>query len=119
MTLHTGTKCSMDGTTSLGSRRGDTCYAWENFNQGCGVAAHTSQSYGVDFNRGGGGAYAMEWTSQHIAVWFWPRGSIPDNALSNDPDPAQWGEATAFFRGDCDIDANFRDHRIVCAPESL
>lgn len=103
----------MKGGTQFGRELSTECFALVNGNQGCGVSHHSSDSYGVGFNRGGGGVYAMEWTSDHIAVWFWPRSAIPENVLGFDPNPSTWGEPVAWFRGPCDIDANFQQHRIV------
>ena len=39
-------------------------------------------SYGTSFNRGGGGVYAMEWTEEHLKIWFFPRHSIPRSISS-------------------------------------
>ena len=108
----------MKGGTQFGRELSTECFALVNGNQGCGVSHHSSDSYGVGFNRGGGGVYAMEWTSDHIAVWFWPRSAIPENVLGFDPNPSTWGEPVAWFRGPCDIDANFQQHRIVRCPLS-
>ena len=113
MTLHTADGCFLDGGTQLGSTASVNCFAYANGNEGCGVGDHRPQSYGSIFNQGGGGVYAMEWTSQHIQIWFWPRNEIPDNALSNNPDPGQWGEPAARFQGGCDIDSHFAQHQIV------
>ena len=59
----------------------------------------------------------MEWTSDHINTWFWPRGSEPSD-LSDSPDPAEWGTPTASFNGGekaatCEIDSHFRDQSII------
>ena len=59
--------------------------------------------------------YAMQWDSVHIRVWFWPRSSIPSDALTTSPSPVGWGTPVADFRGSCDIDQNFQSHQIVSA----
>lgn len=87
---------------------------------GCTQAAGGETSYGDGFNANGGGVYALDWTSDHINVWFWPRGSQPSD-LSESPDPAGWGKPTASFvgRGEfdsavtCEIDSHFRNQAIV------
>ncbi|KAI9781699.1 MAG: hypothetical protein M1816_002223 [Peltula sp. TS41687] len=110
MTLHTAAGCTMDGGTRLGSTISKICYG----NMGCGVWDHNTQSYGTIFNRGGGGVYAMEWTSQRIAVWFWPRDRVPWDVQSPQPDPSRWSDPVAQFRGNgCAIDSYFRDHQII------
>ncbi len=115
MTLHTGNGCSINGATSLSSPLDTNCDVKANNNKGCGTEHESTKSYGAGFNQARGGVYAMEWTSDHIAIWFWPRRRIPANALSDNPDPATWGEPSARFRagGDCDLDRHFREHRIV------
>ncbi|KAI9676571.1 MAG: hypothetical protein M1817_000730 [Caeruleum heppii] len=112
-TLHTNTWCEMDGGTSASTPLSNTCYAYTNGNTGCGVQDKSPQSYGVGFNQNGGGVYAMEWASHRIAIWFFPRHAIPGNALSENPDPATWGPPMADFKGNCNIDENFRDHQMI------
>jgi hypothetical protein len=60
----------------------------------------------------------MQWTSDFIKVWFFPRTSIPADITVADedtsPDPALWGTPTASFSGPgCDIDAHFKNHNII------
>ncbi|KAI9798998.1 MAG: hypothetical protein M1833_004351 [Piccolia ochrophora] len=113
MTLHTNSGCWMSGGAQSGTQLGTDCNAWANGNAGCGVSNPSPHSYGSGFNEVGGGVYAMEWTSQHIAIWFWPRYAIPGDALSSNPNPASWGTPVAKFQGPCNIDANFHQHQIV------
>jgi hypothetical protein len=73
-------------------------------------------SYGTPMNANGGGVYAMEWTSDYINVYFFPRDAIPDDITNENPDPSGWGTPTANFEsqyGDCDIDAHFPAQTIV------
>ncbi|KAH7095121.1 concanavalin A-like lectin/glucanase domain-containing protein [Paraphoma chrysanthemicola] len=73
-------------------------------------------SYGTEFNKAGGGIYAMEWTTTSISVWFFPRTSplYTSTANSTTPDPKQWGTPLAHFAGSgCDLAARFRDLRII------
>ena len=49
------------------------CDAAANENEGCGVKAPATNSYGPSFNSAGGGWYAMERTDSFIKVWFWNR----------------------------------------------
>ena len=62
-----------------------------------------------------GGVYALEWTSEHIAVWFFPRCGLPDDLRLGIPNPQAWGQPMALFRGSpgCQVDSFFFDHNIV------
>jgi len=56
----------------------------------------------------------MEWTSEAIKVWFFPRGSIPSDIKNGNPDPSGWPLPFSVFDGpNCDIDDNFQQHSIV------
>lgn len=82
---------------------------------GCSVIGEDG-SYGTSFNDNGGGVYAMEWTSDLINIYFFPRDAIPADITSGNPDPSGWGLPTANFEsqyGNCDIDANFPAQTIV------
>ncbi|KMU90939.1 mixed-linked glucanase [Coccidioides immitis H538.4] len=82
-------------------------------NQGCLFTSSQGNSYGTNFNNRNGGVYAMEWTSDEITVWFFPRGNIPDDVNSQNPDPSKWGKPSARFSGDCDLDRFVQDQRII------
>lgn len=85
-----------------------------NGNNGCGTTTTDTQNYGSGFNAIGGGVYALDWTSSHISVYFFPRNSIPEDISSGNPDPSSWGTPTTTFGGSgCDIDSHFKDHNIV------
>ncbi|PSN62650.1 hypothetical protein BS50DRAFT_603323 [Corynespora cassiicola Philippines] len=75
-------------------------------------------SYGASFNAAGGGVYAMEWTSDYIAVWFIPRTAPTFSSLFGDPaaapDPSAWGTPIAKFSGKgCDFEKKFRDLKVI------
>lgn len=103
-TMHTSAGCSFSqGNCNAG-----------NGNTGCGMNTTDNQSYGAGFNAIGGGVYAVEWTSEAISIWFFPRTSVPADITSGSPDPTTWGNATGLFTGSgCDIDQHFKDHQIV------
>lgn len=113
MTLHTAPGCTVENSGSLLSTILDTndCGA-DGGGPGCAQSAASLQMFGDGFNLIEGGVYAMEWTSDHIAVWFFPRHLIPDDITSGKPDPSTWGQPTAKFSG-CDIDSYFKNHNIV------
>ncbi|KAI9847413.1 MAG: hypothetical protein M1837_002602 [Sclerophora amabilis] len=111
-TLHSAPGCSMSGGTQTGEEISTICDAAVNGNAGCSVADSSSTSYG-DFNDGEGGVFAVEWTSEHINLWFFPRSNIPGDALGSNPDPLAWGTPVANFQGPCDIDSKFKEHQII------
>jgi len=115
VTLHTSSGCTMQSTGALLSSKlenGD-CGA-ESGHIGCGTSTTNTAGYGTGFNAIGGGVYAMEWTSQAIKVYFFPRTSIPSDITSGTPNPASWTQPVAVFSGNgCNIDQHFQNHNIV------
>jgi len=115
ISLHTSSGCTMDGSGSLStsSLASGDCHAG-NGNTGCGFSTGDSSGYGNGFDAVGGGVYAMEWTSQSIKVFFFPRSSIPADITSGTPNVAGWGTPVASFSGSgCDIDSHFSNNNIV------
>ncbi|EXJ65059.1 hypothetical protein A1O7_01399 [Cladophialophora yegresii CBS 114405] len=116
---HTGGSCmiaqsplEMTGTSNGNDCRYDVATGANA--QGCGAFSKSSVSYGAGFNSNKGGVYAMEWKSDAIKIWFFPRGSIPSDITSGNPDPSGWGLPDSIFNGPgCDIDANFADNRFI------
>ncbi|KIX96061.1 uncharacterized protein Z520_08316 [Fonsecaea multimorphosa CBS 102226] len=108
---------SQSPSEMTGTTNGDNCTYDVNTGanaQGCGAFDPDSDSYGSGFNSIKGGVYAMEWTSEAIKIWFFPRSSIPSDISSGSPDPSGWGLPASIFDGPgCDIDSNFADNRIV------
>ncbi|CAD0025199.1 unnamed protein product [Aureobasidium pullulans] len=66
-------------------------------------------------NANGGGVYAMQWTSEFMKVWFFPRNGIPASITSGSPSPAlDFGTPVGNFDGgSCDIDSHFINHRMI------
>ncbi|KAK5011729.1 glycoside hydrolase family 16 protein [Cryomyces antarcticus] len=117
MTLHTSDGCNMDRKRKeTGTVLTKNCWNGTDSNAGCGVQG-PQDTYGAALNSNGGGIYAMEWRSDGIRVWFFPRTSIPtDLVSSNDasPDPSSWGTALADFPStDCDISSHFKNQSII------
>ncbi|KAF8458782.1 concanavalin A-like lectin/glucanase domain-containing protein [Kalaharituber pfeilii] len=111
MALHT----DMDGHVLT-----TDCYAYmeeQTSNQGCSISVCPPRpppnSYGDGFNAGGGGFYALEWTSDFIKIWFLPRDSAPEDIYGSTPEPANWGRPAAQFSGPCDINKHFRWNHII------
>ncbi|KAJ5161968.1 hypothetical protein N7492_007360 [Penicillium capsulatum] len=116
MTLHTTKNCKMDvKRKQSGSTQQKDCLYTANANAGCGVEGPKS-SYGEDFNKNGGGVYAMELRDAGIRMWMFPRDKIPSDISSNSssPDPSKWGEAASDFPSThCNIGSHFRNQSIV------
>lgn len=114
VTLHTGPGCSVSNTGSFsGKMTSTTCASSGTDNTGCQIASSDTSTYGSGFNAGKGGVYAMEWTGDGISVYFFPRSSIPSDALGDAPNPSGWGTPMAHFSGDCDFATAFTDQQIV------
>lgn len=115
MTLHSSSGCSIQnsGSGTLVTSNCDVNAPNQATNAGCQIAASSSAaSYGTGFNSAGGGVYATEWTSQGISIYFFPRGSVPSDIASGNPDPSSWGKPAASFGG-CNFDSYFKEQQIV------
>ncbi|GJN68731.1 hypothetical protein PLIIFM63780_001083 [Purpureocillium lilacinum] len=116
VTLHTSPGCVMSNTGSLASTllESGNCGSGS-ASGGCQQRTSDNQNYGDGFNDIKGGVYATEWTSDHIAVWFFPRGRIPQDITSGNPKPHTWNHPLARFSGGlgCDIDSHFTNNNIV------
>lgn len=119
-TIHTNPGCQL--TTGSASQLGITgaivggtnCAAAQTGNQGCGVRSSSRVSFGAAFNNNGGGVYAMSWTSDGIAVYFFERDSIPDDITNGAPVPDNWGQPMALWPADaCDPFKYFHDHSVI------
>jgi hypothetical protein len=114
ITLHTSPGCVMtnEGSAAGTVLKDGNCNANTAFT---GCSQSTQAPFGDSFNDIGGGVYAMEWTSDHIAVWFFPRSNIPADITSGNPNVASWGSPTARFVGGsgCNISKYFKANNIV------
>ncbi|GAA5861811.1 hypothetical protein JCM3774_001310 [Rhodotorula dairenensis] len=82
-------------------------------NAGCSYSAGKN-SYGKEFNAGGGGVMATLFTEEEISVWFFPRDQIPDNISQGAPDVSTWGKPTATWKSStCDIARLFDAQRLI------
>lgn len=115
---HTADGCFLDPADEnlfSGERRNIDC-AVGTQNIGCGfnpLASDTS-SYGDAFNAANGGVYAMEWDSDYIRLWHFPRGAIPADIEAKKPDPKKWGLPQALLGGSkCDVDTFYSNMNIV------
>jgi hypothetical protein len=118
MTLHTAPGCQIgsDTTQFSGSVTTGNCdvNAKDQLkNAGCSIQHPSTKSYGAGLNQNGGGVYATQWNSDAISVFFFPRGSIPEDVLGDSPNPSTWGKPAAKFAGACDIDKMFAEQKII------
>ncbi|KIW83989.1 hypothetical protein Z517_03235 [Fonsecaea pedrosoi CBS 271.37] len=114
-TLHTSPNCTIagDSRTMTGQLSNNNCAYYPGYNVGCGIRDNRPASYGTGFNAIGGGVYAMQWTSDFVSVWFFPRGSIPSDITSKTPNPSSWGLPAAKMQGSCVFDQHFQAHKII------
>jgi hypothetical protein len=118
ISAHTAEGCSQDPwevSQSTGLQRNTDCFVGDQ-NIGCGFEPPSSDvsSYGDSFNAVNGGVYAMDWDSERIRVWHFPRGRIPSDIKAKRPNPSNWGLPQAAFGGrSCDVDSYFKDMSIV------
>ena len=70
---------------------------WQN--QGCSQRG-LAGTVGASFNQGGGGTYAAEWDplAGHMRVWFFPKGSEPEDVKDHAPNPELWGQPDFYFQ---------------------
>ncbi|KAM5348212.1 hypothetical protein ACJ41O_008036 [Fusarium nematophilum] len=118
MSGHTAEGCRLDPANEglfSGERRNLDCFVgWENIGCGFNPPASDTSSYGDGFNAANGGVYAMEWDSEYIKIWHFPRGAVPADIEAKKPDPKRWGLPQALFGGSrCKVDEYYSNMRIV------
>lgn len=120
--IHTGVGCSISSSNSTllgitGTVIGGTdCAAVDSNDAGCGVQSASNTSFGSGFNSVGGGVYALYWdNSVGIKVWFFQRGSIPNDITAGAPHPENWPTPMAFWANSdlCDISNMFHSHNAI------
>jgi hypothetical protein len=112
---------------------GTDCSAADSGNQGCGMRSPTNNSFGTGFNAIGGGVYAsalvlrsggcaadifsyciVQWDDSGIAVFFFPRGSVPSDISAGSPDPSGWGTPMARWpAASCNPFQFFKQHSVI------
>ncbi|KDR85293.1 hypothetical protein GALMADRAFT_234074 [Galerina marginata CBS 339.88] len=119
-TVHTAVGCTLASSSSntlaiSGNVIGGVdCAALTTGNQGCGIRAATSNSFGAGFNANNGGVYAMKWDTTGVAVYFFPRGSEPADITAEVPQPDTWGAAQARWpAASCDPFKFFTSHSAI------
>lgn len=117
MALHTAQAVQIQGENFAGSVIASNCAIDapdQAENQGCGIEDPSPLTYGNGFNEAGGGVFAVEWTSEKITMWFFPRGKFPDDIVHSQPSPnPTWGPPRSVFAGQFNMDEHFSEQRIV------
>lgn len=121
MTLHSDPKlpdCKFNQSPS--GQRGEINQGFTSCSSDAGCSTTgPDNGAGTEFNKGQGGVYAMDWTSQHIKIWYFARNQVPADITAGKPDPTKWGKPNANFDsndGGCDLDKNFPPQTIVSFP---
>jgi len=125
MTLHTSEGCTLDRQASpdpnfqlsiatTGEILTSQCAFLNGNNDGCAFSDTDPRSHGKGFNLIAGGVFAHLWERDSIKVWRFPRGEIPPDIDTKNPNPASWPTPAAVFTSaSCDIEKHFRDHQLV------
>ncbi|KAG8924549.1 hypothetical protein FRC01_011360 [Tulasnella sp. 417] len=102
------------GMAFTGTILTSNCDATINSNTGCGIRDPNPESYGSALNENGGGVFATLLDENGVAVWFFPRDSIPDDLSSQSPQPETWGSPKAFWSSSqCPTKSFFGAQKIV------
>lgn len=122
MSLHCKDDCPLiiSRDSFSGQISTSNCYTFasgQGVNEGCHILATSrnafgSNSYGDSFNKIGGGVYIMEWTSDFIKIWHFPRPLIPIDIEKGRPSPNSWGKPLANFVGQCDFNQEFLNQAV-------
>jgi hypothetical protein len=122
ITMHTNATCTLPtgqlitGTvTNIDDNGSSNCDSTSN-DDGCPTMDPTENGWGTNFNANGGGVFAKLWDPEvGIKIWHFPRGSVPSDITSQNPDPSSWGNPVSFLpNGDnCDVASHFIDHSLI------
>jgi hypothetical protein len=113
ISLHTNSGCKMP-LLPLGAMIGKLTGNLDcSTDTGC-TSTSAVNTFGPNFNRAGGGVFALLWKHNSIQVWIWPRNSVPADVLSLQPNPSHWGiPNTHFTLGEACTAKHFVDHQLV------
>ena len=115
--VHTTSGCSISDTGlfsgTITAPNCDVNAAGQPTNAGCSITTSDTLSFGDGFNAQQGGAYATEYKSDSISIYFFPRSSIPSDIASGSPDPSSWGKPHAYFGSPCNMGQFVKQQQIV------
>ncbi|EGN96860.1 glycoside hydrolase family 16 protein [Serpula lacrymans var. lacrymans S7.3] len=121
VTWHTAPGCTLTPTTNFTGTIDQIngvdnleCNSLINDNAGCSVTEWSNASYGPYFDAQGGGAFAMKWDEEGIAVWSFYRAAIPQDIVQGEPNPTNWGSPVASLAPQtCNMTEYFANHSII------
>ncbi|TFK63709.1 nucleophile-disabled Lam16a mutant holds Laminariheptaose in A cyclical conformation [Pluteus cervinus] len=120
VTMHTGHNCKVPKSRNMtGVPNQLNCDDTKDDNGGCDVDFAENDSYGLPFNKNGGGWYAMERNNDFIKVWYWARNnpSVPREVSSgaSSINTDGWGQPDALFPSSdqCKIGDHFGQNNII------
>ncbi|GAA6060512.1 hypothetical protein JCM10212_005593 [Sporobolomyces blumeae] len=109
--FHTGPNCTMQSTGFTNTFTLDSDLKYN-----CTLATEVlfCPVSGAPFNLRGGGVFVVQWNTTGIAMYQFPRSSIPQDISSGNPNGLGWGTPTAYLANtQCDIMQNFHAMKIV------
>lgn len=125
-TVHSASGCEIDTSStapkafrvaaSISSVLNKECVSGQGHNSGCAFVDESKASAGAPFNAAGGGTYAMEWTSDGIKIFFFPRAEEPSDIASQAPNPDGWETKylkAAWSSHSCDTKKFFQSHAVT------
>ncbi|KAJ8073947.1 hypothetical protein PM082_012229 [Marasmius tenuissimus] len=115
MAMHTTNGCFQ---AANGGQTGRTVNTNCTRPEGCLVQETKPNSFGVDFARAGGGAWALQFDVAGVFIWFWSRPDIPKSVSQAQKDSnlelSDWGAPSAAYRASaCDIRSFFKPQKLV------
>ncbi|KAF8341316.1 glycoside hydrolase family 16 protein [Cantharellus anzutake] len=124
MSIHTTAGCTMpanygaSGYLASSGPQATNCDVVASGGTGCGIVSPTPNDYGTGFNSNGGGVYAMKWDTSSggsgISVWFFPRGGIPFDISTKEPQTSGWGIPQGHWPAStCNPSQFFNNHVLV------
>ncbi|BDD61011.1 hypothetical protein MPDQ_005838 [Monascus purpureus] len=108
---HTGGECTLTNTGMTGQVTASDC-SLQGGTSGCTANAGPG-SYGNSFNENQGGVYAIEWTSDFIKIWIFPRSSIPESITSGNPDVSTFGTPVFRLEDSCKVSEQFLSQQFI------
>ncbi|KKK16450.1 hypothetical protein AOCH_005856 [Aspergillus ochraceoroseus] len=110
--LHTSGSCDVGGNNDMSGNITSTECGEASGTIGC-VVDGAQGSFGTPFNSQNGGVYAMEWASDFIKIWFFPRSSIPASITKESPNTTEFGTPMAHLEGTCDFSQRFSSQKFI------
>ncbi|CAD6916401.1 unnamed protein product [Tilletia controversa] len=91
---------------------GQNCDAEATSDEGCAISGTQNGDFGVEYNANHGGVHVLDWHHKTgIRIFFFPRGSIPQDIEDGHPEPNSWGSPRAAWPAThCPPDQFFKKH---------